>query len=148
MKLRNMPFIWNFWPPFLGLGISIKNISNDFKKVTTVLKKRPWNANYFGTQYGGGIFCMTDGVHMLMLIRNLPKKYKIWDKAASITYLKRGLTQLSAEFILSDDDLKFIESEIKNKSAIDWTADIDIKDTSGQIVAQVRRTLSIKSITS
>lgn len=144
MKLRNLSFLWNFWPPFLGLGISIKNISEDYKKVTVVLKKRPWNVNYFGTQYGGGIFSMTDGVHMLMLVKNLPRKYRIWDKSANITYLKRGHTHLTAEFSITDDDLKFIETELTDKSAIDWMANVDIKDTSGQIIAQVTRILSIK----
>lgn len=144
MKLRSFSFVWNFWPPFIGLGISIKEISKDYKKVVVILKKRPWNVNYFGAQYGGGIFAMTDGVHMLMLIRNLPKKYRIWDKSANIEYLKRGLTNLTAEFILTDQDLQLIEKEVTEKSKMDWEANVDIKDSDGQIVAKVRRTLSIK----
>lgn len=144
MKLRNYSFFWNLWPPFLGLGISIKKISNDFKNVKVILKKRPWNANYFGAQYGGGIFAMTDGVHMLMLVRNLPKNYRIWDKAASIVYLKRGLTELSADFKITDEDLEFIKNQVKHKSSLDWETKIDIKDDTGQVVAQVERTLSIK----
>lgn len=87
---------------------------------------------------------MTDGLHMLMLIKCLPKKYRIWDKSANITYLKRGLTNLTAEFVITDEDLHFIQNEVASKSAIDWTANVDIKDTSGQVIAQVTRTLSIK----
>lgn len=144
MKLRSLRFIWNLWPPFVGLGISVKEISKDYKKVTMVLKKRPWNVNYFGTQYGGGIFSMTDGVHMLMLVRNLPKKYRIWDKSASIEYLKRGKTTLTAEFVITDQDIEFIEREMAEKSALDWVATVDVFDANGQTIAQVTRTLSIK----
>jgi acyl-coenzyme A thioesterase PaaI-like protein len=144
MKLRKFSFIWNFWPPFLGLGISLKNISDDFKKITVVLKKRPWNVNYFGSQYGGGIFAMTDGIHMLMLVRNLPKNYRVWDKAANIRYLRRGLTNLTAEIAITNEDLTYIQNEVQKKSTIDWDAEIDIKDDTGQIVAHVVRTLSIK----
>lgn len=144
MKLRNLTCLWNLWPPFLGMGISIKGVSDDFKNVTIILKKRPWNVNYFGAQYGGGIFSMTDGVHMLMLIRNLPKNYRIWDKSADIEYLKRGLSNLTAEFTISDEDIDFIQKEITEKSAIDWVKIVEVKDTTGQIVAKVRRTLSIK----
>lgn len=147
MKLRNFTFLWNLWPPFLGLGISIKKISEDFKRVTVVLKKRPWNSNYFGTQYGGGIFSLTDGVHMLMLIKNLPKNYRIWDKSASIEYLKRGLTNLTAEFTITDKDIASIQQTVSEKSEMDWVAKIDIYDKAGQIIARVTRTLSIKNKT-
>lgn len=144
MKLRNFRFIWNFWPPFLGLGIKIKSVSKDNKKVTVILKKRPWNVNYFGVQYGGGIFSMTDGIHMLMLVQNLPKKYRIWDKSASIEYIKKGRTNLYADFILTDEDLVLIQKEVSEKSKMDWERTVDIKDDSEQIVARVNRKLSIK----
>ena len=144
MDLRHFKFFWNLWPPFLGLGISIKDISPDYKKVITILKKHFWNANYFGTQYGGGIFSMTDGVHMLMLVRNLPKGYRVWDKSASIQYLKRGHTTLTAEFIITDEDLAFIQQKAQAESNLDWSATIEIKDTAGEVVAKVVRTMSIK----
>lgn len=143
MKLRNLKFLWNLWPPFLGLGISVK-ISTDFKKTTVTLKKRFWNANYFGAQYGGGIFAMTDGIHMLMLIQNLPKNYRIWDKSANIHYLKRGLTTLTADFLIREHDLKQIESDLTQHASMDWSATVNIKDETGQIVAKVTRVLSIK----
>lgn len=144
MKLRSLPFIWNLWPPFIGLGIGVKSISKDYRSVVTVLKKRFWNANYFGTQYGGGIFAMTDGVHMLMLVRNLPKQYRIWDKSATIEYLKLGKTTLTANFVINDDDLNFIQTEMAQKESMDWAATVDIHDADGQTVAQVTRVVSIK----
>lgn len=144
MKLRNFKFIWNLWPPFLGLGISIKKVSDDFKHVTVILKKRPWNVNYFGTQYGGGIFSMTDGVHMLMLVKHLPKKFRVWEKAASIEYLKRGHTNLTADFVITDEEINHIKKEVLEKSAMNWIVVIDIHDKTGQVVAKVKRTLSIK----
>lgn len=136
--------MWKLWPPFLGLGISMRSLSKDYRKVTMVLKKNFWNANYFGTQYGGGIFAMTDGVHVLMLIKNLPKKYSIWDKSAHIDYLKKGLTELTAAFEITAEDIRFIEMEMASKSAMDWVAQVDIVDKQGQVVAKVTRTISIK----
>jgi acyl-coenzyme A thioesterase PaaI-like protein len=144
MKLRDYTSAWNLWPPFLGLGISIRNASEDFRKLTIVLKKRPWNVNYVGTQYGGGIFAMTDGVHMLMLLRNLPKTYQVWDKSAQIDYLKPGKTDLMAEFELTDQQIKEIESDLSGKGSIDWKVGVDIQDKSGTIIARVTRTVTIK----
>lgn len=144
MKLRNFVFVWNLWPPFLGLGIRIKDVSKDFRKVTVVLKKRPWNANYYGTQYGGGIFAMTDGIHILMLIQNLPKKYKIWDKSATINYIRRGTTHLIAEFKITEQDLMSIQQTLSTQSSMEWVATVDIFDAHGEIIAKVSRTISIK----
>lgn len=144
MKLREFAFFWNLWPPFLGLGLAIKKIAPDFRSVRVVLKKRPWNVNYFGSQYGGGIFAMTDGIHMLMLIRNLPRKYRIWDKAANIIYLKRGHTQLYADLNITEEDLVYIQNTVTEDLPLDWVANVEIKDEHGQIVAKVERTLSIK----
>lgn len=144
MRLRHFTFLWNFWPPFIGLGIRIHKLAADYKKVRMELKKRPWNANFFGTQYGGGIFAMTDGIYVLMLLYNLPKKYIIWDKAASIEYLKKGHTHLHADFVITDAELKKIEKDVAEKKSLDWSKSVDIKDSSGEVVARVVRTLSIK----
>lgn len=144
MKIRDFNFIWNLWPPFLGLGISIESMSPDYRRIVIRLKKRRWNVNYFGTQFGGAIFSMTDGVHMLMLVRNLPKKYRIWDKSASIEYLRRGTTDLIAEFDLSERDLKDIVDNLESKDSMEWSRVVEVKDADGGVVARVQRTVSIR----
>jgi acyl-coenzyme A thioesterase PaaI-like protein len=144
VKLRESKWIWNLWPPFVGLGISIEEVSSDFRYVRVRLKKRPWNVNYFGTQFGGGIFSMTDGVHMLMLVKSLPRDFRIWDKSASIDYLKRGQTDLIAEFKLTEEQLQEIQSKMAHENKIDWSATVEIKNLDGTVVARVVRVLSIK----
>jgi acyl-coenzyme A thioesterase PaaI-like protein len=144
MKLRESKFIWNLWPPFLGLGIVIEEVSADSRYVRVRLKKRPWNVNYFGTQFGGAIFSMTDGIHMVMLVKNLPKGLRVWDKSASIEYLKKGQSDLIAEFKITAKELEDIQQTILEKQKMDWSASIDIIDTEGTTVARVTRILSIK----
>src|SRR4051794_24896772 len=96
---------WNYWPPFLGTGIRIETISKDLMFVRVQLKRRLWNCNIFGTQFGGSIYAMTDPIYMAMLLILLGREYIIWDKAASIRFKKPGRTDLFAEFQLTEPDL-------------------------------------------
>lgn len=136
--------IWNLWPPFFFSGIKIVDRSKDFRHFKVKLKLRFWTANYLGTQYGGSIFSMADPFYMIMLIKNLGKEYSIWDKSASVRYLKPGKTDLYAEFNLSEEDLKTIREEVEQNGRMYWTRNIEIKDMNGEVIAHVERTIAIR----
>lgn len=141
-KLR----LWNLWPPFLFSGIKIASMSKDFRRASTRLKLRWWNANYVGTQFGGSIFAMSDAIHMVMLINILGPGYIVWDKAATIRYLKPGRSDLTAEFSITDEDLADIRLAVEEKGKIDWVKKVSIKDSAQVVVAEVDRLLYIKKI--
>lgn len=145
MRTRSylLPFI-NLWPPFLFTGIKIQKVSKDYRQMTIRLKLRFWNSNYVGTQYGGSMFSMTDPFYMLMLLQNLGPKYSVWDKSASIRYLKPGRSDLFAEFKLTEDDLKTIQTTLENQDKMEWNRTIEIKDKNGELIAAVDKILSIK----
>lgn len=134
----------NFWPPFLFSGIKIVQRSGDYRHVRVKLKLRWWSANYFGTQYGGSIFSMTDPFYALMLIKNLGSDYVIWDKAASVRFITPGRTDLFADFTITDDDLEHIKELIRDQGKAHWTKKVAVKNTHGELVAEVERTVSIK----
>jgi acyl-coenzyme A thioesterase PaaI-like protein len=145
MNLR--PYVlklMNFWPPFLFSGIKIIKQSKNYRHFIVKLKLRFWTANYVGTQYGGSMFSMVDPFYMLMLMKNLGNDYVIWDKAASIRYLKPGKTDVTAEFILTDEDLKNIHDTVKEHGRMIWNRTIEIKDKNQEIIAEVEKVLSIK----
>jgi hypothetical protein len=60
-----------FWPPFLGAGISVKSLSDDFRDAVVELKLGRLNRNYVGTHFGGSLYAMTDPFFMIMLLHNL-----------------------------------------------------------------------------
>src|SRR5690606_33616469 len=91
-------FFMNFWPPFLGSGISFKVINEESLAFEVRLKLRWYNRNYVGTQYGGSLYSMADPWLMLILIDALGKDFLVWDKAATIRFLKPGLSDVSAKF--------------------------------------------------
>ena len=148
MNIRSyiLPF-WNLWPPFLFSGIKVIKRSKDMRHIAVKLKLRFWNANFVGTQYGGLIFSMADPFYMVMLIQNLGPSYSIWDKTSTIRFLKPGKTDLFASFDLQESDLALIRKEVDEQSKIEWIRKIEIRDTQGEIVAEVEKTISIKKKT-
>jgi acyl-coenzyme A thioesterase PaaI-like protein len=136
--------VWNFWPPFLFTGIKIIKRSKDYRHVVAKLKLRFWSANFVGTQYGGSIFSMTDAFYMVMLMKNLGPEYIVWDKSATIRYLKPGRTDVTAEFLLTDEDLETIKKEVAKTGKTHWLRKVEIKDADGNVIAEVDKTISIR----
>lgn len=141
---KHLQTLWNLWPPFLFSGIKVVASSSDYKHLVVKLALRFWNKNYVGTLYGGSLFSMVDPFYMVMLINNLGKKYSVWDKSATIYYLKPGKSDVTAEFLLTDDDLDLIRKTLQAQEKMEWTRVIDIIDSEGVVIAKVQKTLSIK----
>jgi len=145
MKIKqHLLKFWNFWPPFFGAGIKVKSVDSQWRQMVIELKLRPWTSNYVGTQFGGSMFAMTDAFYMVMLLRNLGREYIVWDKSATIRYLKPGRTHLRAIFHLSEDDIMQIKEVLKTQKKMDWTRKVEIKDLNGEVVAEVDKVVYIR----
>lgn len=136
--------MWNIWPPFLGAGIRLTKVSDDLRSVEVTLKLRFWNRNFFGTQYGGSLFSMTDAMYSVMLVENLGKDFIVWDRAATIRYLKPGKTDVKAQFTVEQEDIDEILHELSNKEKMDWVKTVQITDLSGQVIAEVDKVVYIR----
>ena len=136
--------IMNFWPPFWGAGIHIDHVSKDFMEVDVSLKLRFWNRNYVGTAYGGSLYSMSDPFYMLMLINLLGKGYIVWDKGATIRFLRPGKSKVYAQFRLTNEQLNAFKEELKSKNKIEPVLTVYIKDQEGEVIAEVDKVLYIK----
>lgn len=140
--------IYNFWPPFLFSGIKIASVENNFRDVIVRLKLRFWNKNYVGTAFGGSIYAMADPFYMLILIKNLGSEYIVWDKAASIKYIRPGKSDLTAIFHVSEKDIEHIREVVAEHGKMLWEKQIEVKDNLGEVIAVVHKSISIKKKTS
>jgi len=136
--------LWGFWPPFFGAGISVDEFTPDLRFVRVRLKLRFWNRNYVGTQFGGSLFTMTDPIYMVMCLKALGGEYIVWDKSASIRFLKPGKTDVTAEFRLNDQIIDNIKSTLVTQEKMDWVVPVEIKDQQGQLIALVERTIYVR----
>ncbi len=133
----------NLWPPFVGAGIRVKKIAEDFTSVDVEMKLRFWNKNYVGTHFGGSLYAMTDPFYMLILMENLGKDYIVWDKAADIRFKKPGKGRLKAHFNISKEKIAEIKAAADTDPKVEPQFKVEIRDEHGDVVAEVNKTLYV-----
>jgi acyl-coenzyme A thioesterase PaaI-like protein len=133
-----------WWPPFLGAGIRVRRMSDDFREAVVELKLGRFNRNYVGTHFGGSLYAMTDPFFMVMLLNNLGGEYFVWDKSGSIEYVAPGKGTVRAEFSLSAQRIEEIKAQAASGEKIFPEFAVDVKDEAGEIVARVRKTLYVR----
>ena len=133
-----------WWPPFLGAGIRLKSLSDDFRDAVVELKLGRLNRNAVGTHFGGSLYAMTDPFFMIMLLHNLGDDYLVWDKSGSIEYVAPGRGTVSAHFHLSEKRIAQIRAEAAEGEKVLPEFEVYVKDAAGGIVARVRKILYVR----
>ncbi len=147
-KLASSPqgikLMFRLWPPLWFTGIRFAEVSDDLRSLTTTMSMRAYNKNIMGVHFGGSLFAMTDPCYMMLLMTILGKEYVVWDKAASIEFVKPGIGKVTARFELSQSDIDDILHKTSDGSKYFKTLPVVIKDESGEAVAKLERTLYIR----
>jgi acyl-coenzyme A thioesterase PaaI-like protein len=102
----------NFYPPYLFSGIKVITYNKEFTYFKVRLKLTWYNRNLVGTAFGGSLYAMCDPFYMFILMINLGKEYIVWDKAASIDFIKPGKGTVYAEFSIPQEDIAKIKNEV------------------------------------
>jgi acyl-coenzyme A thioesterase PaaI-like protein len=144
MKTTTFRRLMNLWPPFFFAGIRVTRIAEDWREVEVELRLGRLNRNYVGVHFGGSLFAMTDPFYMLMLVHVLGRDYTVWDKAATIDYVKPGRGTVTARFRLEDERIAEIRDATADGSKALPVFRCDIHDTAGDLVARLDRTLYIR----
>lgn len=144
MSPSRLKTVLNFYPPYLGAGIKVAYITEDFREMRVNLKVRWYNRNYFGTHFGGSLFAMTDPHFVLLLAQIMGRDYIIWDKSGDIEFIKATKRPVSATFRITDEMLEGIrnQTDAGNKYLPQYT--VDIIDDEGTLIAQVKKTIYVR----
>jgi acyl-coenzyme A thioesterase PaaI-like protein len=134
----------NFWPPFWFNGITVAELSDDYRYARVTLNDRPWRRNINSTQFGGAMFAMTDPIYPLMLMGAMGKEYIVWDKKADIDFIRPGRGLLTAEFWLHDATIDEIKAATEGGSKYFPEFLVLVKDRRGEVVCEVNRTVYIR----
>jgi len=145
MKPRLLRHLLNLYPPYLGAGVRVAHIADDWSEMTVELRLRFYNRNYVGTHYGGNLFTMTDPFYMLMLVHRLGDGFVVWDQKATIEFLKPGRGCVRAHMCITDADLDAIRTATANGAKHQPEFDVEIVDEEGDVVAQVHKTLYVRA---
>ena len=141
---RHMRSLMNLWLPFLGAGIRVTRLQDDWKAIDVEMKLRFWNSNFVGTHYGGSLYSMTDPFYMLMLIENLGRNYIVWDKSATIRFRKPGKGRVMASFRLSDETIAHIRQQLETEEKVQPTFKVEVRDEANAVVAEVEKVLHVR----
>ncbi|OYW78760.1 MAG: tetrameric acyl-CoA thioesterase [Asticcacaulis sp. 32-58-5] len=125
-------------------GIKVTRMSDDYTEIDVAMKLTWWNRNIVGTQFGGSLYAMTDPFFMLMLMMQLGKDYIVWDKAATIRFIRPGRGRVRALFRLSHDEAMQIRDMADLNGKTEPVLKVDILDDEDQIVAEVDKTLYVR----
>lgn len=134
----------SLWRPYRGAGIKVEDVSSDFRYVRVILKRKWYNSNYVGTQFGGSIYAMTDPFFMLMLMNIIGNEYLVWDKGATIDFVSPGRTKLTAEFRITDEILKNVKLQTASGEKYIFDLPVEVLDADGKIVATVLKKLYVR----
>ena len=134
----------NLWPPFLGAGIRVRRISADWRYVRVELRHGWLNTGAFRTHFGGSLYAMTDPFPALQLVHLLGPDYLVWDRAASIDYLKPGRGRVHVESRVAAEEVERLRAAAAGGEKQLPVYAVEVIDQSGEVVARVRRTVYVR----
>ena len=134
----------NFYPPFLGAGIRVVYATPDFRTVQAAMKLTRLNVNAVGTHFGGSLYAMCDPFFMLMLMHHLGDDYIVWDKAATIQFLRPGRGKVTATFEMPPERVAEIKRCADAGEKVEPTFMVDVVDEKSQVVARVEKRLYVR----
>ncbi|HXZ26969.1 MAG TPA: DUF4442 domain-containing protein [Terriglobales bacterium] len=132
------------YPPYLGAGVRVTELADDFKSIRVEMPLRFYNRNYVGTHFGGSLYSMCDPFYMLMLIHLLGPEYIVWDKAATIRFKRPGKGVVQALFRLSDEQIAEIKAAVEAQGKVEPQFQVTVTDREGNVVAEVDKLLYVR----
>jgi acyl-coenzyme A thioesterase PaaI-like protein len=135
---------FNFFPAFRGTGARVTYIAGDFREARLELPLSWRNRNCVGTIFGGSLYGAVDPMYMILLIKILGPGYTVWDKAATIRFVRPGRSRLYARFVLEEEEIQTIRRLTEGAPSIDRAYRMDLKDAAGAVHASVDKTIYIR----
>lgn len=133
-----------FWAPFLGAGISVSRVNKEFTEVIVQMKQRLYNTNYVGVHFGGSLYSMCDPFFMFILLHHLRSEHIVWDKGATIEFIKPGKGRLTATFQISLEEIEKIKKQALEKFKVEPEYYVEVKDKDGEVIARIKKILYVR----
>jgi acyl-coenzyme A thioesterase PaaI-like protein len=141
VKALGVKAFLNHYPPYRASGSRIRHISEDFREITVEINLTWKNRNLVGTLFGGSMYTAVDPIYMTMFMQNLGSDYIVWDKSATIRFLKPGHSKVVGEHRIEQADIERVRERLEKERAFDETFVVRLVDTKGQVVAEIDKVL-------
>lgn len=134
----------SYYPPYLGAGIRLMSMSEDFMRAEVRMKMRWWNKNLVGTHFGGSLASMADPFYMLMLLQILGREYIVWDKACTIRFKRPGVGIVRCLFEFTEAQIADIKGQVDELGKQDFVLPLTITDEKDEVVCELEKTLYVR----
>ena len=135
------------YPPYLGTGLWVREVSGDFRSLEVRLRHHFYNQNGQRCHFGGSLFAMTDPFHALMLAQILGPRFDIWDQSAAIEFVAPGRGTVRCRFEIDDDDVRAITERTRRGEKALLRKRVDVVDEAGSLVARVDKVVYVRART-
>jgi acyl-coenzyme A thioesterase PaaI-like protein len=142
--MRLLRWRFNLYPAYRGTGARIDYIANDWNEVRVRLPLNWRTRNIVGTIFGGSLYGAVDPIYMIQLMRSLGPSFVVWDKAATIRFLRPGRGTLYATFLLPAAEVEAVRAETTTNGRAERTYTVDLVDAAGEVHASCAKVLSIR----
>ncbi len=140
-RLVPMEVALNLFAPYLGAGVTVRREGDGF---VSSMNLTPLNTNYVGTHFGGSLYSMCDPFFMFILMEKLGPNYIVWDRTASIEFIRPGTGRVSARFFIPDDEVQAIREIVAREKKTDRNFEAEVQDESGALVARMTKGLYVR----
>ena len=146
-SLRSRLTRWgfNWFPAYRATGARITFIAGDWGEVRIRLPLGWRTRNYVGALFGGSMYGAIDPIYMIMLIKLLGSAYEVWDKTATIRFLRPGRSTLYATFKVDAATLEEIRDAVVREGRTQHRFTIDLADAAGEVHASCEKVLSVRA---
>ncbi len=144
MNSKIFQILLTWYPPYLGTGIRVKHISEDYRHTLVEMRMHFFNRNYMGTHFGGSLYAMCDPFYALMLIQILGAEYIVWDKSATIEFVSPGKGNVYADFRVEEPLIQDIREKTAEGAKYLPRLTVEIRDERKTLVARVHKTLYVR----
>lgn len=134
-RSRNMRWAFNFWPCIWCTGSKVEFIAADFKELHVSIKLNIRTRNRVGTVYGGSIYSSVDPYFMLMFMEILGKNYVVWDKGASMKFVRPIVDKVKCRFLITDELVAEVKQKIAENGEYAFDLPLKYEDENGTVYA-------------
>src|SRR5262249_14116785 len=101
--------------------------------------------NKVGTVYGGSIYSSVDPYYMLLFMQILGKDYVVWDKAASVKFVRPIIEKVRCRFAVTNELIDQVRQKIIEKGEYTFDLPLTYEDSEGSVYAVFTKTVYVAS---
>jgi acyl-coenzyme A thioesterase PaaI-like protein len=131
----------NIWPCVWCSGGRVTFVSGDFRELHVRLKLGIRTRNRVGTVYGGSIYSSIDPYFMLMFMEILGKDYVVWDKGATVKFVRPITGTVKCRFLISDELVETVKAQIAAGGQYVFELPLQYEDDKGKVYATFTKTI-------